>query len=232
MPEIIKLGSLYLDDRPVDVGTLSQWECLTISDTDPNRPISWVDLGGKLVANRCVCSNISWKWLDKMGLIRGRVVEIDGNSYICRSLRLGAKDGVPNEWDSILDKTSEEESLWHYRSMYFWGQEGTKEEKVVCGWKSAKFRKSFKSYTKTPGMGFRPVLEPATADLSHDLIGYNLTFHMQGGGHINGRLCEFTDYDIVLSGDIPEWKVKNSKWAIAENGKVTIDRSSVICVQK
>jgi len=120
--EKIKLGSLYFDRNPVSVGSKYENQELAIGDTDPQNPISWVKAAnGLLVADRTVCTKISWTQIDKMGFIFGKPIKIDGANYLCRSLKVGAEKGIPNEWDDLLDEFGEEDATWNWENIFFWG---------------------------------------------------------------------------------------------------------------
>lgn len=67
-------------------------------------------------------TNVSWEQLDSQGLVFGTPVQIDGQFYLCRCLKVGAEDGVPNEWDTALDEAGENNMVWNWTNQYFWGR--------------------------------------------------------------------------------------------------------------
>ena len=132
--EIIKLGCLRFNGKPVSPGVRYNMETISFGDTDPEKAISFVKWKNLLVADRCIFTSISWNDLNHSGLIFGRPVKIDGDPYICRSLRVGKEEGSSNEWDAILDDLEESDDLWHWDYIYFWGQENEKKYGIEsCG---------------------------------------------------------------------------------------------------
>lgn len=132
------LGGLYLDGNPVNKAgypwssyvtlngnqgdipnfqtapTMERWK-LGNTPTENVQQLNWVHFeeNGKqlLVCDRNVLSGVSWDTLNASGFVEGRIIEIDGNSYLCRLLSGGVtyrdsdKDGgVPyyNEWDRLV----------------------------------------------------------------------------------------------------------------------------------
>ena len=72
MAKIEKIGSLYFDGRPQKVGVAYNGEQISFGDAAPGQEISWVRMqSGLLVADRCVCTNISWEDLDKEDFVFG-----------------------------------------------------------------------------------------------------------------------------------------------------------------
>ena len=59
--EIVKLGTLYSDDRPVKPGAVYYGETLFFEDTEEGNEIEWVKDGEVLIANRCVGRPLSPK---------------------------------------------------------------------------------------------------------------------------------------------------------------------------
>ena len=110
---LVKLGSIYFDGNPVAPGSALDGQQFSIGDTRPGKELQWVQDGRLLVADRCICVNISWDNLNKMGFVFGTLVVVDNNSYLCRCLKVGSWVGAPNEWDTLLDKYGEDNALWH-----------------------------------------------------------------------------------------------------------------------
>ena len=83
--------------------------------------------------------------------------------FRCRLLRVGNTSGAPNEWDDILDITGEDDDLWHWKDMYFWGQEVSTygpSSRAVRGWVSARYWDYYNATYRIVYVGFRPALEP------------------------------------------------------------------------
>ncbi len=156
------MGSMYFNGVPAAVGDKYDGQKLTIGDTVPGKEITWVEVNGLLIADRCICTYISAECLDDLGFTAGRAITIDGQQYLCRLLKVGTEQNVPNEWDAALDATSEDDNLWHWKNFDFWGQEpveGAPAHRALRGYASARNWyynwASFRFVT----VGFRPVLE-------------------------------------------------------------------------
>lgn len=124
MANVIRMGSLYLDGRPI-----LPWvefhgdETIGIRKAVPGKEIPWVLVNGILIADRCLLSNISWDDLNAQSLIFGKEVSVGGLRYTLRSLRVGASEDMPNEWDAALDIVGENGGVWTGKGPRFWGQE-------------------------------------------------------------------------------------------------------------
>ena len=131
------------------------------------KKITWIAVNGLLIADRCVCVNISAEQLDDLGFTKGKTISIDGQQYLCRLLKVGAKPDVPNEWDAALDATSDDNDLWHWEDVFFWGVEVVERPSAYRarrGYLSSRgFGFSSPSY-RGVGVGFRPALKPLGTD--------------------------------------------------------------------
>lgn len=229
--EIVKFGSLCIDSWPVKAGSrcTSDSSPLAIVDTVPGREIQWVRVGGMLVADRCVCTNISWSRLAKLGYISGNLLQIDGERFLCRSLKLGNAPGKSSEWDRILDLTGEEDSLWHWKDLCSWGWEtvdGTQNKRAVSGGRNARCWGCFSKTFRSVNVGFRPVLEPL--DLMPDslghLVGKQICVYGPGGWILSGKLIRSDDYDLVLE----EYsRLPDENWVSKDGDKLVVDRNAV-----
>ena len=122
--DIAKFVSLYLDGKAAE--PMSGCEGITdisLGDTVFGDELSWVQDGDRLIADRCVCSIVSWDHLNEIGYICGRPAKIDGKPYRCRCLTGGAQMGDSNEWDDLVAKYGADDDLWHGNLQYFWCQE-------------------------------------------------------------------------------------------------------------
>lgn len=167
-----KLGTLYFDRRPVDIGTpYKGQQVLSIGNTVPGKEITMVEVNGQLIADRLLCTKISAIDLEEQGFSFGKEVLIDGRRYLCRLLKVGVRRGAPNEWDAALDATSDDNELWHWKEGFFWGQEGDVQIQIPCGravrgCHSARFWDSSSATGRNVGVGFRPTLIPLDDDTS------------------------------------------------------------------
>jgi len=230
--EIMQLGSMYFNRKPFLIGSEYTGEYLDIGNTVKGKEISWINVNGLLVADHVICTNISWDDLNQQGFIFGRKISIDGNPYVCRSLKVGNDDNIPNEWDDILDASSEDDSLWHWKKVFFLGQETSKRNKAYRadrGYDSARNWNIDSASYRGPYLGFRPALEPLVPEslISDSLIGTTITAY-GNGGDISGVLTGFTDYDLFLSPTIGRTQISDHPWCCQqEDGTVIIDRSAV-----
>ena len=236
MAEIVNLGSLYLNGQPKGLEVKYNGEVLSFGNTDSERAIPFVKWGELLVASQCVCSNIRWEQLNKAGYILGRPVKIDGVPYLCRSLKVGDENDVPNEWDSILDDLGEDDSLWHWGSGYFWGQETARHHashRAVRGYPSARFWGNNSATTRVVYVGFRPVLEPLPPEplISDALIRADLKVYGSDTAII-GQLVEYTDYDLVMVSNADLRLPQQCQWARRDGKHIIIDRTAVIWVKE
>ena len=236
MAEIVNLGSLYLNGQPKDLGVEYNGEVLSFGNTNSERSIPFVKWGELLVANQCVCVNISWDELNKAGYIFGCPVKIDGTFYLCRSLEVGEEKNVSNEWDSILDDLGEDDSLWHWSEQFFWGQETSKNQashRAVRGYPSARRWGHGNATYRTVIVGFRPVLEPLAPEplISGSLIGATLKLYGPSKA-FSGRLEEFSDYDLVIEPSAQQLIPADCKWVSRDGSRIIIDRSAITWIQE
>ena len=101
MANIIKLGSLFLDGRPVETGMqYVPSQTIEVGEMTPSKEIGWVAVNGLLIADQCLLTNVSWDDLDVQGLVFGKEVTVQGLRFKIRLLKVGSKEDVPNEWDA------------------------------------------------------------------------------------------------------------------------------------
>lgn len=171
---VFKFGVLYLDTkaqpvprRPMLVGgDVPPYDGSTISvgPLKNGEKITWIKPNGLniLIADRVLLANVSWEDLNQNGFIAGRPVLIDRQYFRCRLLQVGEKVNVPNEWDATLDETGENNALWHWNTMYFWGADvpanGTP-TRVVRGRCSARHFDYISAAGQYSNLGFRPILD-------------------------------------------------------------------------
>lgn len=259
MANIIKLGSLYLDGRPANAETeYKPSQAISIGETIPGKEISWVAVNNMLVADRCILFGVSWDDLNANGLVFGKEVSIGGFRFMERLLKVGAEEGAPNEWDSALDAVGEDNSLWHWEDMFFWGQEaatGTASSRAYRGYLSARNWFNLSSGYRRVRVGFRPALVPLPSDtlwpsskamwwLSEKImwddarldeklwLSKKKAMWMLWGGQniIFGRLEELTDYEVILSDR--GGAMSNDFGSRLGNGLIVIDRAAISGIQR
>ena len=229
--EIIKLGSIYANGHTyIPRFRRDGNENISLGDTVPGKELQWIQYKGKLIGNRCACINVSWKQLDKIGYTFGWPVLIDGNCYLCRSLKVGAEEGEPNEWDDVLRFCGYEDSLWHWRDIEFWGQEAPAdscEVRVVRGFYSATYFSAKRSTMLSTLIGFRPVLEPLPAlDWSGISAGLRLIVYRKDGSIAEGTLNSLDDYDLWLSNVV--WNHRDGRKPKATKKTSLISKDDVV----
>ena len=234
--EIKNFGTVYLDGQPYFPGAESNGRVISFGDTVSEKAIPFVRWKSLWVASQCVCINISWEQLSKAGYILGRPVKIDGVPYLCRSLKVGDENDVPNEWDSILDDLGEDDSLWHWGSGYFWGQETARHHashRAVRGYHSARHWYIYNAAFRNVYVGFRPVLEPLPPEplISNALIRADLKVYGSDTAII-GQLVEYTDYDLVMVSNADLRLPQQCQWARRDGKHIIIDRTAVIWVKE
>jgi len=174
--------------------------------------------------------DISWNQLNEQGFIFGRPITIDGVLYLCRSLKVGVEESVPNEWDDLLDEFVEEDATWHWRDSFFWGQETPTAGavgRVLRGYYSARYWNSTLASTRDAYLGFRPVLEPLSPEplISDNLVGTKLQIWGPTGS-VSGPLSDLTDYDLVLMDATQD--ITPSNWcSLQPDGSLIIDRAAI-----
>ena len=259
MANIIKLGSLYLDGQPVEIGAdYAPGQSIEVGKTIPGKEISWVVVNEMLIADRCILTNVSWNDLNAQNLVFGKEVTISGFRFTARLIQVGAEEGAPNEWDSALDAVGEDNSLWHWEDMFFWGQEaatGTASSRAYRGYTSARTFYCTSSSRRSVSLGFRPALVPLPSDtlwpsskamwwLSEKVmwddarldeklwLSKKKAMWMLWGGQniIFGRLEELTDYEVILSDH--GGAMSDGFGSRLSDGGLVIDRASISGVQK
>ena len=227
MAKIKKLGSVYFDDGPVLPGSKLGEQQFSIGDTYSGMELQWVCDGCRLVADRCICINISWEQLNQMGFVFGTPVRIDGELYLCRCLKVGALPDTPNEWDILLEQYGDDNDLWHWKGMYFLGQETPPDwatHRALRGDETARHWNLGNAAGRGVYVGFRPVLEPLFPELSDLLVGSNIKVFGPCGEIIEGQLAEYDDYDLVLDAATPS----DCNWAVQHGGQSIISQKFLI----
>ena len=234
--EIKNFGSLYLDGQPSELKAIYRGGAISLGDTVPEKAIPFVKWKDLWVASEIVCPNASWNELNHFGFIFGWPIRIDGVLYLCRSLKVGEERDVPNEWDDILNDLGEDDSLWHWDKMYFWGQETSRKgasTRAVRGSHSARYWNGTYATNRRVGVGFRPVLEslPPAPLISDSLVGATLKLYGPNKT-FSGRLEEFSDYDLVVAPNTGLHLPRKCQWARRDGKRIIIDRTSIVWMKE
>ena len=250
MANIIGMGSLYLDGCPAEIGSkYNPGQAISIGETAQGKEIHWVVVNDMLIADRCILTEVSWDDLDAQSLVFGKGVSIGGFSFTARLLQVGTKEDAPNEWDSALDTVGEDNSLWHWEDMFFWGQEaatGTAASRAYRGYTSARTFYCTSSSRRSVSLGFRPALVPLPSDTlwpSSKAMWWLSEKVMWDGAHLDeklmlwggqniifGRLEELTDYEVILSDR--GGAMSNDFGSRLGNGRIVIDRAAISGIQR
>lgn len=233
MANIIKLGSLFLDGRPVETGMqYVPSQTIEVGEMTPSKEIGWVAVNGLLIADQCLLTNVSWDDLDVQGLVFGKEVTVQGLRFKIRLLKVGSKEDVPNEWDAALDAVGEDDTLWHWDHKFFWGQEpvsGSVSHRAVRGYISARFWNYYTATGSGPNLGFRPALEPLPTDPS--AIRHSQEALVIGrAGAVAGSLIDATAYDLVIQPNADGLIGEVSFAAKMQDGTLAVDRSGIISI--
>ena len=201
MVQTLKLGSLYLDDKPVTPEAKYQsGKRISFGDAVPDKAINWVPVNGLLIADRCLLTDIRWDDLDAQGLIFGKAIKVQGFRFMVRLLKVGDDKDVPNEWDAALDAVGEDDALWHWRKLFFWGQEsvpGVASSRANRGYNSARDWVWHDSSSRYADLGFRPALVPLPTDPSALRLG-QAVIAVGRDGCVVGELVDETQYDFII----------------------------------
>lgn len=233
MANIIKLGSLFLDGRPVETGMqYVPSQTIEVGEMTPSKEIGWVAVNGLLIADQCLLTNVSWDDLDVQGLVFGKEVTVQGLRFKIRLLKVGSKEDVPNEWDAALDAVGEDDTLWHWDHKFFWGQEpvsGSVSHRAIRGYTSARHWGWSDSSSRHALLGFRPALEPLPTDPS--AIRHSQEALVIGrAGAVAGSLIDATAYDLVIQPNADGLIGEVSFAAKMQDGTLAVDRSGVISI--
>lgn len=233
MANIIKLGSLFLDGRPVETGMqYVPSQTIEVGEMTPSKEIGWVAVNGLLIADQCLLTNVSWDDLDVQGLVFGKEVTVQGLRFKIRLLKVGSKEDVPNEWDAALDAVGEDDTLWHWDHKFFWGQEpvsGSVSRRASRGYYSARYWDWYYSSYRNAGLGFRPALEPLPTDPS--AIRHSQEALVIGrAGAVAGSLIDATAYDLVIQPNADGLIGEVSFAAKMQDGTLAVDRSGIISI--
>lgn len=139
---------------------------IKIGELPQKEGITWVKPNGMnlLVADRALLVAVSWETLALNGFTTGVNVVYGGQRFLCRLLQVGEDEGMPNEWDEVLNATGNGNKLWHWSKVSFWGlDKAFGFYAAVRGNFSSRFWAASGTKTIDTQIGFRPVLIPLGA---------------------------------------------------------------------
>lgn len=208
MPNRLQIGTLIFGGEavvPPENGVLyrpsKENSAPKIVDTQTGKAITWIVVGGKLMADRCLLRDISYFTIDTEFLAGQCKICLDGREYILRLPKVGKYKDIPNEWDSALFDVGDDNSIWHWHGIYTWGCDKTDDDDYPGYWALRGYDTPW-TWTKyepdySDGCGWRPVLEPVSVEPNPGLIGQEVSV-WYGQQIICGLLVSYTAYDICL----------------------------------
>ena len=227
--QIFKHGSVYFDGLAAHPGFNCGSGNFDIGDTVAGMELRWIQMGNILVADQCLCLGISWDMLNSLGYIFGRQIFIDGQPYLCRSLKVGTEKTVDSsEWNALL-KIESANTIIHWKNTYSWGQEILKEypeRRAARGFFMAHNWTHRDSMCQDQNMGFRPVLEPLISDLSDITVGSNMKVYGPHGQTVEGILIGFTEYDLTVKAEPSDADLVD--WAVRCGEEIIVNRSALV----
>lgn len=233
MVHTLTLGSLYQDSKSVTPGAKYRpGQAISFGDAVPNKAISWVPANGLLIADRCLLNDISWDDLDAQGLVFGKEIKVQGFRFMARLLKVGDDEDVPNEWDTALDAVGEDDALWHWRKLFFWGQESVPRlasYRALRGYGSARHWLWRISSIRLASCGFRPVLVPLPTDPSALRLG-QAVIAVDRDGCVVGELVDETQYDFIIRPKADGVTGTALFTTEVGNNLVAVDRSRVLSI--
>lgn len=228
MLNTIKLGTLLLNGEPKKPCVVPEEDTkVLIGDTVSGMELEWIRLGDLLLAKNCVCTDVSWFWLDQLDLIYGRTITIDGKHYFCSSLSVGKEMGVPNEWDFYLDSIG---YLPYQLTVPFWGKDAAKSDltqpqRVVRGGDAARSWGFAYWESRYEDVGFRPILEPLDKRLqAPDLLNRQVRIRGTRSEITIGTLVDYDDYDVVLNDVVV---ASGSEYISKRGADIFVSRSNI-----
>ena len=225
--QIFKHGSVYFDGLAAHPGFNCGSGNFDIGDTVAGMELRWIQMGNILVADQCLC--LIWDMLNSLGYIFGRQIFIDGQPYLCRSLKVGTEKTVDSsEWNALL-KIESANTIIHWKNTYSWGQEILKEypeRRAARGFFMAHNWTHRDSMCQDQNMGFRPVLEPLISDLSDITVGSNMKVYGPHGQTVEGILIGFTEYDLTVKAEPSDADLVD--WAVRCGEEIIVNRSALV----
>lgn len=232
MAEVVKLGSLYIGGRLQESIVQYTRGKIFIGPTVPGAEIRWIKVNGLLIADRCLCTTISWEHLDAQGLVFGTMVRLNDCWYICRCLEVGSEDYRRSEWSDAVKATSDRDELWHWSGFLFWGQERVLDRCAACrGMDSAMFWDYGFTGEQHPWIGWRPVLEPMGRKTRSPeaMLGKPVKLFGPNMIPLSGTVLEVDDYDVLVK---PKTELpKDWAWGKKADDGVLIDKNSIAWIK-
>lgn len=175
-----------------DIPNYDGLSAITIAEAPKNRPDTfitwnivpnmekWSRTGTLLISDRVLLTSVSWSNLEAAGFADGVEVSLQGHKYCCRLLPVDKncypmdkfanplKQTNVNAWDDALDRTTESDSVWHWKHIYFWLNNFESTDyphlRMTCGYISPRFHEWNLIPYRIGNVGLRLALEPLESD--------------------------------------------------------------------
>lgn len=172
--DIFRFGAIFLNGNAQKIPKQPHWDgdipeynrvdSISIRLATGAGTITWIKPNGLnlLIADRTLLVSVSWDDLEKQQFVEGKDISIEDQPFRCRLPKVGAEEGVPNEWDQALNIAGEDNFLWNWDDMFFWGSEAAfldNTQRIVRGWVRARSWALSEPEHQKKDIGFRPVLE-------------------------------------------------------------------------
>lgn len=156
---------LGTDENGNPTDTIITWNII------PNMK-KWSRTGTLLIADRVLLSYVSWDDLAAAGFVDGVEVVLKGRKYSCHMLPVGEKFNSQNAWDDALDRTRDDNEIWHWEFMRFWGRDKMNGLRTLRGHYSARHydwnASSYQDATDEPLASFDSEMAALLNDLKAD----------------------------------------------------------------
>ena len=151
--DIFRFGAIFLNGNTQKIPKQPHWDgdipeynrvdSISIKPATGAGTITWIKPNGLnlLIADRTLLVSVSWDDLEKQQFVEGKDISIEDQPFRCRLPKVGAEEGVPNEWDQALNIAGEDNFLWNWDDMFFWGSEAAfldNTQRIVRGWVRAR----------------------------------------------------------------------------------------------
>lgn len=168
---MVKGGIVQIPEDPTYDGDMIGYNRpdIIITDTKPGFEIRWLHLKDNIyICDRGLINRVSWNALKEAGYVDGKEVTIDGKR--CKIRLMTGSNGESgtygkechNEWDELMDKYGEDNSLTHFEDMYTICQETDCDYsgcRSIRGYNSARNCNHHGATNSSTGIAFRPALE-------------------------------------------------------------------------
>lgn len=236
--EILAFGTLCLDGKPVYPGATYSGQLIQIGPSMAGLRLYWYYTEGKLIANRCFLTNISWDSLNAQGLVYGKEVVIGAMRCRLRLLRgdvgeLG--EGELGEWEELVNAAGGPTYVMG-DGILSWGQncEDDNENWLVAFKCTTGAWSGYYASSEEENFGWRPVLEVLSME-STALLGKTVIATDAHGNQVSGLLESVTDYDLVLGGQVNVYHPNGQNHTFCGDigqGKVAVNRQELLLLEE